>query len=246
MPGHWRPAVLVGARAESPTARTLVLKAEEGWPGHRPGQHVDVRLTAEDGYTAQRSYSLAAPAVGDTVEITVQRVPGGEVSPYLVDEMAEGDRLEVRGPLGGWFVWDPASTDPVALFGGGAGVVPLMCMVRARRAARSRALFRLVYSVRAPDGLLYRAELRERAPGDAGLDVFLAYTRTAPEGTPRAPARVGVADVNTHGLPAEFGPMCFVCGPTGFVEAVADALVALGHDPGRIRTERFGASGGPR
>ncbi|WP_236700451.1 ferredoxin reductase [Allosalinactinospora lopnorensis] len=244
MAGHWRSAELVGARRETDTARSLTLRMEGGWPGHRPGQHVDVRLTAEDGYTAQRSYSLSAPAEGDTIEITVQRVLEGEVSPYLVDIMEIGDRLEVRGPLGGWFVWDPASTDPVVPVGGGAGIVPLMCMVRARRKERSKALFRMLYSVRSPEERYYSGELGPPASGDGGLDVFVAYTRRVPEGAARHPGRLGIADLNTHGLPPELGPLCFVCGPTGFVEAAADALVALGHDPRKIKTERFGPTGG--
>ncbi|MEU4283724.1 ferredoxin reductase [Nocardiopsis dassonvillei] len=239
----WRPAELVADRWETASARTLVLEVP-GWPGHRPGQHVDVRLTAEDGYTAQRGYSIASAADGERVELTVQRVEGGEVSPYLVDVFAPGDQVEVRGPLGGWFVWDAASPDPVVLVGGGSGVVPLMAMVRERRRTGGRALFRVLYSLRTPEDRYYRGELGAHRPGDGGVDVFLAYTRRAPEGAVRGPGRLGVAELNTHGFPAEFAPVCFVCGPTGFVETAADALVALGHDPRRVRTERFGSGGG--
>jgi ferredoxin-NADP reductase len=236
----WRVGRLVATHVETPTARTLVLELP-GWPGHLPGQHVDVRLTAEDGYRAQRSYSLAAPADGDRVELTVQRVPDGEVSSYLTDVFSIGDPVELRGPVGGWFVWRPTDTAPVVLVAGGSGIVPLMAMVRARRAAGSRVPFRLIYSMRTPDEVYYADELRQPAPG---LDVTLAYTRVAPDGWPRPPRRLTVADVNSHGWPAEFAPDCFVCGPTGFVESVADMLVALGHDPQRVRTERFGPSGG--
>jgi ferredoxin-NADP reductase len=236
----WRVGRLVETRAETPTARTLVVELPD-WPGHLAGQHVDVRLTAEDGYRAQRSYSLAAPSDGDRVELTVQRVPDGEVSPYLTDVLSIGDPVELRGPVGGWFVWRPTDTAPVTLVAGGSGIVPLMAMVRARRAAGSRVPFRLIYSVRTPDEVYYADELRQPA---AGLDVTLAYTRVAPDGWPRPPRRLTVADVHSHGWPAEFAPDCFVCGPTGFVESVADMLVALGHEPQRVRTERFGPSGG--
>jgi ferredoxin-NADP reductase len=236
----WRVARLVSYRDETPTARTLVLDVPD-WPGHLAGQHVDVRLTAADGYSTQRSYSLAAPPDGDRVELTVQRVPDGEVSPYLADVLAVGDPVEIRGPVGGWFVWRPADPAPVLLVAGGSGIVPLMAMVRARRAAQSRALFRLIYSVRSPADAYYAEELRRPV---GGLDVTYVYTRTAPDGWPRPPRRIGVADVNTWGWPPDFAPNCFVCGPTGFVETVADILVALGHDPRRIKTERFGPSGG--
>lgn len=241
----WRPATLADDRWETDSARTLVLDVP-GWPGHRAGQHVDVRLTAEDGYTAQRGYSVASADDGGRIELTVQRVEGGEVSPYLVDVFARGDAVEVRGPLGGWFVWDSASPDPVVLVGGGSGVAPLMAMVRERRRVGSRALFRLLYSVRAPEERYYRGELGAPRPGDGGVDVFVAYTRRAPRGSPRRAGRLGAAELDSHGFPAAWGPVCFVCGPTGFVEAAADALVALGHDPGRVRTERFGSGGGGR
>ena len=194
-----------------------------------------MRLTAADGYRAQRSYSLAAPTDGDRVELTVQRLPDGEVSSYLTDVISIGDPVELRGPIGGWFVWHPTDTQPVLLVAGGSGIVPLMAMVRARRAAGSRVPFRLIYSVRAPEEVYYAGEFRE-----PGLDVTFVYTRAVPEGWPRPPRRLTVADVNSHGWPADFAPDCFVCGPTGFVEAVADMLVALGHDPQRVKTERFG------
>ncbi len=236
----WRPAVLADRRTETPSARTLVLEADE-WSGHLAGQHVDVRLTAEDGYQTARSYSLAGPADGRRLEITVQRTAGGEVSPFLVDDLAVGGRVEVRGPLGGWFVWRPSDPAPVLLVAGGSGVVPLMAMIRARAGA-SRAPFRLVYSVRTPEDRIYAAELRRRAAEDGGLDVAYVYTREAPDGNPRPPGRIRADDLVAHGWPPDFEPTCYVCGPTPLVEAVAGLLVAAGHDPDRIRTERFGGA----
>jgi ferredoxin-NADP reductase len=222
-------ARLAEVRDETPTARTLAFDVE-GWPGHLAGQHVDVRLTAEDGYQAQRSYSLASTSGGDRIELTVQKIADGEVSPYLADVLKVGDPVELRGPVGGWFVWRPTDSAPVLLVAGGSGVVPLMAMVRTRRAAGSRVPFRLIYSVRTPEEVLYADELR-RLP--LGIDVAYLYTRVEAR-------RIGVADINTHGWPADFEPDCFVCGPTGFVETVADILVALGHQPRKVKTERFG------
>jgi ferredoxin-NADP reductase len=230
----------VERRLETSTAHTLVLRVP-GWVGHLAGQHVDVRLTADDGYQASRSYSLAAPADGDRIEITVQRLADGEVSPFLVDEMGVGDEVEVRGPFGGWFVWRPEDTGPVLLVAGGSGIVPLMAMIRAR-AGVSRAPFKLICSVRTPDDRIYASELRRRVADDGGLDVFWVHTRTPPGGDPRAPGRLRPDDLVAHGWPPDFEPTCYVCGPTGFVEAAANLLVAEGHDPARIRTERFGGA----
>jgi ferredoxin-NADP reductase len=237
----WRAATVEAARAESPSARTLVLRVPE-WPGHLPGQHVDVRLTAPDGYSAQRSYSIAS-AWNDTglVELTVQRVEDGEVSSYLTDGLAVGQQLELRGPVGGWFVWRNVPA-PVLLVAGGSGIVPLMAMIRARGDVRGRQPFRLVYSSRTPQDVLYADELARRVRDDAGLDVHLVYTRKTPDGWPDPPGRLTVATLNTHGWPPDFAPDVFVCGPTSFVEAAADILVALGHDPKKIRTERFGGT----
>ncbi|WP_328814315.1 ferredoxin reductase [Nonomuraea cypriaca] len=235
----WRPAELVRTVAETATAHTLTFRVP-GWPGHLPGQHVDVRLTAEDGYTAQRSYSLAAPADGDLVELTVENVPDGEVSPYLTEVMEPGDQIEVRGPVGGWFVWRSASETPVVLVGGGSGIVPLMAMIRARRQAGNPVPFRLIYSLRDQDRRYYAGELRRPDPG---LDVTYLYTRTAPPGAARPPGRIALGDLAEAGF--EPGrPDCYVCGPTSFVETAADLLLALGHPPQRIRTERFGPTGG--
>ncbi|MEV0216168.1 ferredoxin reductase [Micromonospora sp. NPDC050695] len=245
-PITWQVARLVERRVETPTAQTLVLQVPD-WPGHLPGQHVDVRLTAPDGYQAARSYSIAGPAVdgpgGPRIEVTVQRVHDGEVSPYLIDVFADGDPLEVRGPLGGWFIWRPEQTEPVQLVAGGSGIVPLMAMIRSRRATGSKVPFRLIYSVRTPEDVIYAAELRRRVRDDFGLDVAYVYTREAPEDWRGEPHRVGLADVNTHGWPPDLQPLTYVCGPTGFVEAVADLLVGLGHPSRRIKTERFGPTG---
>jgi ferredoxin-NADP reductase len=225
-------------RPQTQSSRTLSL-AVEGWPGHLAGQHVDLRLTAPDGYTAQRSYSLSAPAAGEVVEVTVQRVAGGEVSPFLVDEIELGDRVEVRGPLGGWFVWRPDQPEPVLLLAGGSGIAPLMAMLRQRSRAATGGPFRLIYSARTPHDVYFADQLRTM-----NAEVAVLYTRAAPEGYARAPHRVDAADLRAHGWPPQSQPTSYVCGPTPFVEAMASLLVEAGHDPARIRTERFGASGG--
>jgi ferredoxin-NADP reductase len=239
----WQAAQVLAVSDESATARTLVLDVPY-WRGHQPGQHVDVRLTAPDGYRAQRSYSIASawPADEGRVELTVQRLDDGEVSPYLTDTLEVGDQLEMRGPVGGWFVWRQAQPAPVLLVAGGSGVVPLMAMIRVRGAARGRQPFRLIYSVRTPVDACFADELRRRVRDDPGLDVHYVYTRKTPDGWPSPPKRIDVATVNTYGWPPDFEPDCFVCGPTSFVETAADILVALGHDPKRIRTERFGGT----
>ncbi|MGW4995601.1 ferredoxin reductase [Streptomyces mirabilis] len=226
--------------AESATATTFVLHVPD-WPGHVAGQHVDIRLTAEDGYSAHRSYSLASAPDGERLELTVQRVPDGEVSPYLVDELLTGDLLEIRGPVGGWFVWQPEQTEPVLLVAGGSGLVPLMSMIRARDAAGSRAPFRLIYSVREPEDRLYMAELHKGSPG---LDTSYVYTRVTPDNWTQPAGRLSAEDLVRNGWPPDFEPTCYVCGPTQFVEKAAAYLVLLGHAPERIRTERFGPSGG--
>ncbi|WP_314177824.1 ferredoxin reductase [Streptomyces winkii] len=237
---RWRVATLIERRTENATASTLVLDVPD-WPGHLAGQHVDVRLTAQDGYSAQRSYSLASAPGGQHVEITVQKVADGEVSPYLIDQLAAGDPVELRGPVGGWFVWSPDGTRPVLLIGGGSGVVPLMAMIRARRETADPTPFRLLHSVRSPAEGYYGAELMR---GDPGLETELLYTRTSPDGWPRPPGRITRQDMTSFAWPPETSPMCYVCGPTGFVETAADLLVDLGYGPDRIRTERFGPSGG--
>jgi ferredoxin-NADP reductase len=232
----WRVARLVEAWDETPTARTLVLSVP-GWPGHLAGQHVDVRLTAEDGYSAQRSYTVAGPTDGERVTLTVQRLADGEVSPFLAGPYAIGDPVEVRGPVGGWFVWRPTDPEPVFLVAGGSGIVPLMGMIRARAAARSAAPFRLLYSLRTPVDRFYATDLD--ALGDS-VGVRYAYTREVPPGWSGPPGRVTKATLVEAGFSPLREPTCLVCGPTGFVETVANQLVDLGHDPSRIKTERFG------
>jgi len=233
----WRVATVAAVRDETSTARTLVLDVP-GWPGHDAGQHVDVRLTAPDGYTAVRSYSIASVADGERIEITVEQVMDGEVSSYLAGVASVGDPLEVRGPIGGWFVWRAAQTEPVQLVAGGSGVVPLMAMVRARSAAGSGVPFRLLYSTRRPESVIYRDELQGRASD--GLPLEYAYTRAAPDGWPRPPGRLDASLLAAATFPPADRPTCYVCGPTPFVETVADLLIAAGHDAGRVRTERFG------
>jgi ferredoxin-NADP reductase len=234
----WQIATLVDSRPETPTARTLALDVP-GWTGHLAGQHLDVRLTAEDGYSAQRSYSIASAPDGSRIEITVQAVRDGEVSPYLLEDFAVGDSIELRGPVGRWFAWRPTEPAPVLLVAGGSGIVPLMAMVRTRRATGSRVPFRLIYSVRSPGDLIYADELIRRTSMD-GLDTRIIYTRTAPDGDRRGPGRVTADDLVRSGWPPDLEPRSYVCGPSGFVEAVADLLVSVGHDPAEIRTERFG------
>jgi ferredoxin-NADP reductase len=223
---------------ESPDAVTLELDVP-GWPGHRPGQHVDVRLTAEDGYQTQRSYSIASAPESPGVALTVERLENGEVSPYLAGDVRAGDALELRGPIGGWFTWEVSQGGPLLLVAGGSGLVPLMAMLRHRRLTAGTVPAKLLLSVRTPGDVLYADELAE-----LGDDVTITYTREAPPGWTGATGRLDRAALASAGFGPEERPRIFVCGPTGFVEAVADALQALGHEPARIRTERFGATGG--
>jgi ferredoxin-NADP reductase len=237
----WRVAEVVDVLTETPRVKTIAFDVT-GWPGHRAGQHVDVRLTAEDGYQAQRSYSIASAPDGTRIELTVERLDDGEVSPYLTDELRRGDRIELRGPVGGYFVWEPPQGGPLLLVAGGSGVVPLMAMIRARAAAGSDAETRLLLSSRGWDDVIYRDEL-ERLEGD-GLRVVHTLTRSQPHGWTGYARRVDaemLAEVGPN--PAE-RPHVYVCGPTPFVEAVAEALVQLRHEPQQIKTERFGPTGG--
>lgn len=233
---------MADARAQTDGARTLMFDVPD-WPGHLAGQHVDVRLTAEDGYSVERSYSIASAADAEKVELSVQRVPDGEVSPYLCDVLAVGDQVELRGPVGGWFVWRPDSPAPVLLLAGGSGIAPLMAMVRTRAGQQSRAPFRLVYSVRTPQHVYFADELQRSSAEDTGLDVRLLHTREAPTAATEPAGRLSAATLQDHGWPASAAPICYVCGPTDFVETAADILVELGHDPRRVFTERFGPSG---
>jgi ferredoxin-NADP reductase len=223
--------------------QTLVLDVP-GWAGHAAGQHVDVRLTAEDGYQAQRSYSIASPPGSERLELTVERLEDGEVSPFLTDVLEPGERFELRGPVGGYFVWDAASPGPLHLVGGGSGIVPLMAMLRHRAATGAPAPATLLYSARSYEDLIYREELERLATADEeGPDVRYTLTRSRPEGWTGYDRRVdGAMLAEVFGGPAA-GATAFVCGPTSFVEAAADELVALGYEAGRVRTERFGPTG---
>jgi ferredoxin-NADP reductase len=234
-------ASVAGSQQETPRVRTLELDVED-WPGHRAGQHVDVRLTAEDGYQAQRSYSIAS-APGDGLALTVERLEDGEVSPYLVDEALEGDRLEVRGPIGGFFVWDEDDPAPVLLVAGGSGVVPLMAMARHRTRTGGTAPMRLVYSSRTLDDVIYRRELDALGARVDGFDVVHTLTRKQPPGWTGYARRIDRELLAEVAFAANEQPRVFVCGSTRFVDAAADGLVELGYDPQSIRTERFGATG---
>jgi ferredoxin-NADP reductase len=229
---------------ETAGARSLALDVP-GWPGHLPGQHVDVRLTADDGYQAQRSYSIATPADGERLTLTVERIDDGEVSPYLTEELRQGDKLELRGPIGGWFVWEPARGGPLLLVGGGSGVVPLMAMLRAHAAAGSDVPARLLLSARSWDDVIYRDELEALARDRPAIEIVHTLTRSAPPGWGGLRRRIDRDMLAGIAWPPAEEPLAFVCGPTGLVEAAASALVELGHDPGRVKTERFGPTGGP-
>jgi ferredoxin-NADP reductase len=243
VPGRltWQVADVVDVVSETPRVKTIAFDVP-GWPGHRAGQHVDIRLTAEDGYQAQRSYSIASTPDGTRVELTVERLDDGEVSPYLTDELRPGDRIELRGPVGGYFVWEPSQGGPLLLVAGGSGVVPLMAMIRTRDGAGSDAETLLLLSSRGWEDVIYRDEL-EQLGGD-GLTVVHTLTRSQPAGWTGYARRVDaemLADVGPR--PTE-RPHVYVCGSTPFVEAVAEALVQLGHEPRRVKTERFGPTGG--
>jgi ferredoxin-NADP reductase len=228
---------------ETPRAKSLVLEVP-GWEGHRAGQHVDVRLTAPDGYRAQRSYSIASAPENERLVLTVDRLVDGEVSPYLTDELMVGDGLELRGPVGGWFVWEAAQGGPLLLVAGGSGVVPLMAMIRHRAAAGSDAPARLLLSSRSYEEIIYREELEGLVAGDGSLEVIHTLTRSTPEGWGGYGRRIDAGMLKEVGGSPEEKPLVFVCGPTPLVEAAASALVDLGHEPSRVKTERFGATGG--
>lgn len=236
-PRDWLVGTVVSTTQQTPNAKSIVLDVP-GWRGSTAGQHVDVRLTAPDGYSAVRAYSLASTGPGSRVELAVDLIDDGEVSPYLVEELRAGDQLEFRGPLGRWFVWKPEHTAPVQLIAGGSGVVPLLAMIRAHTAAGSSVPMRLLYSVRSPADRFFADELAAAS----GVDVTIVYTREVPDGWPTAPGRVTKELITSATTPATESPAVFVCGPTGFVEAVATALVELGHDPVAVKTERFGGS----
>lgn len=239
----WRVGTVVALHDETATARTIKLTVPD-WPGHVAGQHVDVRLTASDGYSSVRSYSIASASNSEKqIEITVERLPNGEVSPYLTQQLAVGDQLELRGPIGGWFVWRAKQTESVQLIAGGSGIVPLMAMIRSRAAAGSATPFRLLYSVRAPEGIFYRDQLQALSNEGGSFVVSYAFTRTAPKDWPRPPGRIDKDLISSATWPSSVAATCYICGPTGFVESVADILSTAGNRRENIRTERFGPTG---
>jgi ferredoxin-NADP reductase len=240
----WRLAAVAQVRPETGRVATLALEVP-GWDGHLPGQHLDVRLTAEDGYTAERAYSIASAPDGERVELAVERLDDGEVSPYLTEELRQGDQLELRGPVGGYFVWEPGRGGPLLLVAGGSGVVPLMAMLRHRAATGSQVPARLLYSSRSLDDVIFREELERLAGAGDGLTVTHALTRAQPPGWSGYARRIDAVMLEEVGWRPGERPLAYVCGPTRLVEAVAGQLVALGHDPARVRTERFGPTGVP-
>ena len=236
----WQPAEVVDVLTETPRVKTIAFDVAD-WAGHHAGQHVDVRLTAEDGYQAERSYSIASAPNGTRLELTVVRIADGEVSPYLADELKSGDRIELRGPVGGYFVWEPPQGGPLLLVAGGSGIAPLMAMIRLRAAAGSDVDTRLLFSSRNWDDIIYREEL-ERLNGN-GLTVVHTLTSSQPRGWTGYARLVDAAMLAEVGPSPAERPRVYVCGPTPFVEAVAEALVHLGHQPQHIKTERFGPTG---
>src|ERR671922_1548432 len=232
IPGRliWRLGRVTRRLDETPRVKTLVLEVP-GWPAHRAGQHVDVRLTADDGYQAQRSYSIASAADGTRIELTVERLDDGEVSPYLTEELRPGDQIELRGPVGGYFVWEPGRGGPLLLVAGGSGLVPLMAMLRHRAASGSRVPTRLLYSSRTLEDVIFREELERLAAAGDGLTVTHALTRAQPPGWAGYARRIDAALLREVGWDPAERPLAYVCGPTRLVEAVASEAVAPGHDP---------------
>lgn len=242
-PIRWVSAEVLEIFAETSRTKTIRLRVPE-WRGHVPGQHVDVRLTAEDGYQAERSYSIASSPMEDRIALTVERLEDGEVSPFLTDELRPGDALELRGPLGGYFTWMVEDGGPLALVGGGSGVVPLMAMVRHRAAQASRVPAHLLCSWRTGEDVIYRTELEGLAARADGFRVTHTFTKSAPAGWRGYTRRVD-REMLAEALPGPGErPIAYVCGPTPMVEAVASQLVSVGHAPQRIKTERFGPTGG--
>lgn len=240
----WLAAEVVAIVKETPRVHSVDLLIP-GWTGHLPGQHVDIRLTAEDGYQAQRSYSIATPENGETLAITVELVEGGEVSPYLIEDLRVGDRFELRGPIGGYFVWEPSvGGPPLQLIAGGSGLVPLMCMTRALAIADFAICARMLLSAKSWEDVIYREELERLAEQLPSLEVDYTLTRAQPPGWSGYSRRVDLDLLAEAVWPVGEGPQIYVCGPTGFVETVASAMIELGHDPIGVKTERFGPTGG--
>lgn len=240
---EWQVAEVREIVAETPRVKTLFLHVP-GWTGHLPGQHVDIRLTAEDGYQAQRSYSIASPPEDELLALTVEQVENGEVSQYLVGDLRAGDKFELRGPIGGYFVWTVAIGGPLWLIAGGSGIAPLMAMLRHRDRRNNNTAATLLYSSRSLEDVIYREEIAAMARHDPNLRVVETLTRKQPEGWVGHRRRIDKAMLVEAGLVAAQRPKIFVCGSTPFVEDVSGLLVGLGHDPFTIKTERFGPSGG--
>jgi ferredoxin-NADP reductase len=239
----WRIAEVVETSPDTSRTKSLFLEIP-GWEGHRAGQHLDVRLTAEDGYQAQRSYSIASAPEDGRIELLVERLDDGEVSPYLTDELRVGDGLELRGPIGGWFAWEAREGGPLLLVAGGSGIAPLMAMIRHRRAKGNDAPVRLLFSSRSYEEIIFRDELEQLAAGDETLEIIHTLTRSTPPGWEGYDRRIDEEMLGEVAFSPEERPLAFVCGPTPLVEAVATDLVGLGHDPARVKTERFGPTGG--
>lgn len=239
----WLPAAVVATRVETPDVTTVLFEIP-GWPGHRPGQHVDVRLTAEDGYQAQRSYSIASPPQDPRLALTVQRLGDGEVSPYLTEVVRPGDLIELRGPIGGYFTWTVADGGPLLLVAGGSGIAPLMAMIRHRAAAGGGPPATLLYSSRTWDEIIFRDELAALAASDESLQVVHTLTRSQPQEWTRYRRRVDLSMLAEVFGAQRPGAIAFACGPTALVERAATDLLTLGYEPAQIRTERFGPSGG--
>jgi ferredoxin-NADP reductase len=242
----WQVVTATLFRQETAMVRSITFEAT-AWGGHMAGQHVDIRLTADNGYQAQRSYSIASPAGrGPHVELTVERVSSGEVSEFLTEELRAGDTIELRGPIGGYFTWNPSISSPLMLIAGGSGVVPLMSMLRTRNRADNKVPAKLLYSSRSADDIIYRDELDRMAANRDGFDLVHTLTRGAPTGWKGQTRRVDRDMLAQCGFQATEEPQIFVCGPTSFVETVADQLVSLGHGESAIKTERFGPTGDKR
>ena len=239
----WRIGEVIETSPETPRTKSLFLEVPR-WEGHKAGQHVDVRLTAEDGYQAQRSYSIASAPEDGRLALVVERLEDGEVSPYLTDELRAGDGLELRGPIGGWFTWEAREGGPLLLVAGGSGIAPLMAMIRHRAAVQSDAPTRLLYSSRSREDAIYAEELDRLAADDGTLEVFHTLTRSQPPGWTGYSRRIDREMLEEIAPSPERRPLAFVCGPTPLVETVAAALVELGHEPARVKTERFGPTGG--
>ena len=245
LPGRlsWQRGEVIATQEETARAKSITL-AIPSWMGHRAGQHVDVRLTADDGYQAERSYSIASPPEeAPRVTLTVERIDDGEVSPYLTEDLVVGDKLELRGPIGGYFVWEAQMGGPLLLVAGGSGIVPLMAMLRHRAAVGSSVPTRLLFSSRSFEEVIYRDELERLVKSSTLLEVVQTLTRRQPPGWMGYQRRIDLDMLRAVAWPPEQHPLVFICGPTPFVETAAASLVALGYEPGRVKTERFGPTG---